>query len=101
MSYSVVDDLSSRFAAALESLGLARGDRVALFMPNMPQFVLAYFGTLKAGGVVVPCSPLYKPKELEFQLSDSGASFLVGASDVVKGNDLFASVEACIVKIWL
>ncbi len=95
MTYGQVDDLSSRFATALVSLGVKKGDRVAIFLPNMPQFVLAYFGILKAGGVVVPCSPLYKAKELEFQLRDSGASVLLAANDVVKGNDLFASVEAC------
>jgi len=95
MTYRQVEDLSSRFASALISLGMRKGDRVAIFMPNMPQFVLAYFGILKAGGVVVPCSPLYKPKELEFQLRDSGASVVVAANDVVKGNDLFASIEAC------
>jgi long-chain acyl-CoA synthetase len=94
MTYGRVDDLSSRFASALISLGLKKGERVAIFLPNMPQFVLSYFGILKAGGVVVPCSPLYKPKELEFQLKDSGSSFVVAASDIVKGNDLFASVEA-------
>ena len=95
MCYAKVDEVSSRFAGALISLGMKKGDRVGLFMPNMPQFVLAYFGVLKAGGIVVPCSPLYKAKELEFQLKDSGSSFLVAANDVVKGSDLFASVEAC------
>ena len=95
MTYGEVDDISSRFAAALVSHGLMKGDRVGLFLPNMPQFVLSYFGVLKAGGVVVPCSPLYKSKELEFQLKDSGASFVVAASDVVKGSDLFASLEGC------
>lgn len=94
-TYAQVDELSSRFASALGSLGFQRGDRVALFLPNMPQFVFAFFGTLKAGGVVVPCSPLYKEKELEYQLTDAGASFVVAANDVVKGNDLFASLEAC------
>lgn len=94
-TYSKVDDLSSRFANALVSLGLRKGERVAIFMPNMPQFLLSYFGILKAGGVVVPCSPLYKAKELEFQLRDSGSSYLVAANDVVNGNDLFASVEGC------
>ena len=95
MTYGQVDDLSSRFASALVSMGVKKGDRVAIFMPNMPQFVLAYFGILKAGGIVVPCSPLYKAKELEFQLKDSGSSIIIAANDVVKGNDLFASVEAC------
>jgi long-chain acyl-CoA synthetase len=95
MTYGQVDELSSRFASSLVSLGLNEGDRVAIFTPNMPQFILSYFGILKAGGVVVPCSPLYKARELEFQLKDSGASMVVAANDVVKGNDLFASVEAC------
>jgi long-chain acyl-CoA synthetase len=95
MTYGQVDDLSSRFASALLSMGVKKADRVAIFMPNMPQFVISYFGILKAGGVVVPCSPLYKEKELEFQLKDSGASVVVAANDVVKGNDLFASVERC------
>jgi len=95
MTYGQVDDLSSRFATALVSLGVKKGDRVAIFLPNMPQFVLAYFGILKAGGVVVPCSPLYKAKELEFQLRDSGASVIVAANDIVKENDLFAGLEGC------
>ncbi len=95
LTYAQADDVSSRFASALISLGVKKGDRVAIFMPNMPQFVFAYFGILKAGGIVVPCSPLYKAKELEFQLRDSGASVVVAANDVVKGSDLFASLEAC------
>ncbi|MDA4114723.1 MAG: AMP-binding protein, partial [Thaumarchaeota archaeon] len=95
LTYRQVDDLASRFASGLLSLGLQRGERVALFMPNMPQFVVSYFGALEAGGTVVPCSPLYKEKELEYQLRDSGATYIVAACDTVKGNDLFASVERC------
>jgi long-chain acyl-CoA synthetase len=100
-TYSEVEETSSRFASALLSLGMQRGDRAAIFMPNVPQFVFSYFGILKAGGVVVPCSPLYKEKELEYQLRDSGASFVVAASDVVKGNDLFASLEKCRTRLPL
>ncbi|MGA2198761.1 MAG: long-chain fatty acid--CoA ligase [Nitrososphaerales archaeon] len=95
LTYRKVDELASRFASGLMSLGFQRGDRVAIFMPNAPQFVISYFGTLKAGGIVVPCSPLYKEKELEYQLRDSGATFVVAANDVVNGNDLFASLEKC------
>ena len=95
ISYSKVNELTSRFASALITRGLKKGDRVAVFSPNTPQFVVAYFGTLKAGGVVVPCSPLYKEKELEHQISDAGASFVVAANDVVKGSDLYASLAAC------
>ena len=95
MSYSEVDDLSSRFASGLIGLGLKKGDRVAVFLPNMPQFVISYYGILRAGGVVVPCSPLYKERELEAQLRDSGASMIVAANDVVRGSDLYASLEGC------
>ncbi|MDV3244010.1 MAG: long-chain fatty acid--CoA ligase [Nitrososphaerales archaeon] len=95
LSYSQVDELSSRFASALISLGVKRGDRVAVFLPNIPQFVIAYFGILKAGAIVVTCSPLYKERELEFQLRDSGSSVIVLARDVVRGNDLYKSLEGC------
>jgi long-chain acyl-CoA synthetase len=95
MSYSEVDELSSRFASALKGLGIQKGDRVAVFLPNIPQFVIAYFGILKAGGIVVTCSPLYKERELEHQLKDSGSNVIVAARDVVKGNDLYASLEVC------
>ena len=95
MTYSEVDQLSSRFASGLLGLGLKKGDRVGIFSPNTPQFVISYFGILKAGGIVVPCSPLYKERELEAQLRDSGAKMVVAANDVVRGNDLFASLEGC------
>ena len=95
MNYADVDDLSSKFASALLGLGLNKGDRVAIFSPNTPQFVISYFGILKAGGVVVPCSPLYKERELENQLRDSGSSIVIAANDVVRGNDLYASLEGC------
>ncbi|HEV2138778.1 MAG TPA: long-chain fatty acid--CoA ligase [Nitrososphaerales archaeon] len=95
MTYSEVDELSSKFASGLLGLGLKKGDRVGIFSPNTPQFVISYFGILKAGGIVVPCSPLYKERELEAQLRDSGATMVVAANDVVRGNDLFASLEGC------
>jgi len=94
-TYAQVDELSSRFASALLSLGLKGGDRVAIFLPNVPQLVFAYFGILKAGGIVVMCNPIYKERELEHQLRDSGAEIIVASRSVVKGLDLFASLEAC------
>jgi len=94
-TYSQVDDVSSRFASALVSLGLQRGDRVAIFMPNMPQLVFAYFGALKAGGIVVMCNPIYKERELEYQLRDAGARVVVATGTVVKGLDLFKSLQDC------
>jgi long-chain acyl-CoA synthetase len=95
IQYGRVEDLASRFAAALVSLGVKKGDRVAIFLPNIPQFVIAFFGILMAGGIVVTCSPLYKVRELEHQLRDCGAQIVIADRDVVKGNDLFASLEAC------
>jgi len=95
LSYAELDELSSRFASALIGLGLKKGDRVGLFMPNIPQFPISFFGVLKAGGIVVACSPLYKERELEFQLRDSGSSIVVAACDIVRGNDLFQSLEQC------
>ncbi len=94
-TYAKVEETSSRFASALISLGVKKGDRVAIFMPNMPQLVFAYFGALKAGAIVVMCNPIYKERELEFQLRDSGAQVVVATRTVVKGLDLFNSLEAC------
>ena len=94
-TYSEVDEISSRFASALVSLGVKRGDRVAIFLPNVPQLVFAYFGILKAGGVVVMCNPVYKERELEHQLKDSGAEVVIAARTVAKGLDLYKSLEDC------
>ncbi|WP_046113232.1 long-chain-fatty-acid--CoA ligase [Aquincola tertiaricarbonis] len=72
-----VDDASRAFAAYLQSLGLERGDRVAVMMPNVPQYPVAVAGILRAGYVVVNVNPLYTPRELEHQLKDAGAKALV------------------------
>jgi long-chain acyl-CoA synthetase len=77
ISYLQLDALSDQVAARLTADGLTAGDRVGLQLPNIPQFVIAYFGILKAGGVVVPMNPLLKAPEIEFQLRDSGARALV------------------------
>jgi long-chain acyl-CoA synthetase len=76
-SYARVDELSRRFAAYLQTLGLAQGDRVALMMPNIPQYPVAVAAILRAGLVVVNVNPLYTPRELEHQLKDSGAKAIV------------------------
>jgi long-chain acyl-CoA synthetase len=77
ITFGQVDDLSRAFAAYLQSLGLARGDRVAIMMPNVPQYPVAVAGVLRAGFVVVNVNPLYTPRELEHQLKDSGAKAIV------------------------
>jgi long-chain acyl-CoA synthetase len=77
LSYAQLDELSDRVAAGLAAAGVASGDKVGLQLPNIPQFVIAYFGILKAGGVVVPMNVLLKAPEVEFQLRDSGARVLI------------------------
>ena len=76
-TYREADEASSRFAAALHALGIRKGDRVALMLPNIPQQVIAYYGTLKAGGIVVNTNPTYTPRELRHQLEDSGTKVIV------------------------
>ena len=73
LTYRQIKELSDRFAASIRSLGILKGDRVILLLPNSPQFLIAYYGFLKAGAVVVPLNPLSTERELEFYLRDSGA----------------------------
>lgn len=77
LSYADLDKKSSAFAAYLQSLNLRKGDRVALMMPNVLQYPVALIGALKAGLVVVNVNPLYTPRELKHQLTDSQAKVLV------------------------
>jgi long-chain acyl-CoA synthetase len=77
ITFDQVDDLSRAFAAWLQGQGLARGDRVAIMMPNVPQYPVAVAAILRAGYVVVNVNPLYTPRELEHQLKDSGAKAIV------------------------
>ncbi|MDL5037271.1 long-chain-fatty-acid--CoA ligase [Comamonas resistens] len=77
LTFAQVDAQSKVFAAYLQSLGLQRGDRVALMMPNVPQYPVAVAAVLRAGYVVVNVNPLYTARELEHQLKDSGAKAIV------------------------
>jgi long-chain acyl-CoA synthetase len=77
VTYAQTDSLSQAFAAYLQSLGLVKGDRVAIMMPNVPQYPVAVAGILRAGYVVVNVNPLYTPRELQHQLKDSGAKAIV------------------------
>lgn len=76
-TYKELDELVDKFATALQDLGVKKGDRVGIFLPNIPQFVISLYGALRAGAVCVACSPLYKARELEHQLNDAGAETLV------------------------
>lgn len=77
MTYRELARLVGRFAAALSHLGVKKGDRVALLLPNCPQYVIAFYGVLKAGAIVVPTNPLYTERELSYRLNDSGAQTIV------------------------
>ncbi len=77
VSYGQTDSLSKALAAYLQGLGLAKGDRVAIMMPNVPQYPVAVAAILRAGYVVVNVNPLYTPRELEHQLKDSGSKAIV------------------------
>lgn len=82
ITYRQLDQKSRAFAAYLQSeLGLKKGDRVALMMPNLLQYPVALFGVLRAGMIVVNVNPLYTPRELKHQLNDSGASAIVIVSN--------------------
>jgi long-chain acyl-CoA synthetase len=81
ISYREMNALSNRMAAALVGLGVKKGDRVGMFIPNTPQFVYVYYGILKAGGVVVATNPLYSAREIVHQLKDSGVELMVVMSN--------------------
>ncbi len=82
ISYGELNSLIDRCARLLIRLGLTKGDRVALFLQNCPQFIIAYFGTLRAGGIVVPLNPMFKQAELRQELQDAGCRILI-ASDTL------------------
>ena len=90
ISFGQTDEMSKALGAYLQSLGLAKGDRVAIMMPNCPQYPVAVAAILRAGFVVVNVNPLYTPRELEYQLKDSGSKAIVIIENFA------ATLEACI-----
>ena len=81
ITYREMSELTDRLAAGLVALDVNKGDRVAIFMPNSPQFVIAFYAILKAGGVVVATNPLYTHREIEHQMNDSGAELMLVMSN--------------------
>ncbi|WP_075982509.1 long-chain-fatty-acid--CoA ligase [Bacillus massilinigeriensis] len=77
LTYKEVYDDALKFAGYLQEIGIEKGDRVAIMLPNTPQSVICYFGALMAGGVVVQTNPLYMEREIEYQMKDSGAKVIV------------------------
>jgi long-chain acyl-CoA synthetase len=82
-SYEAFWSRTGAFAAGLAEAGIESGDRVGVYLPNLPQFVIAFHGALRAGAVVVPMNPQYKSREIDHLLSDSGAEVVVTLSDLV------------------
>lgn len=77
LTYGEVKDLSDRFAVSVQGLGIQKGDRVGLLLPNSPQFVIAYYGLLKAGAVIVPLNPLNTSHELTFHFQDANVETVI------------------------
>jgi long-chain acyl-CoA synthetase len=81
ISFREMDETTDRLAAGLASLGVKKGDRVGIFMPNTPQFVAAYFAILKLGAIVVATNPLYSAREIEHQVNDAGIEVMLVMSN--------------------
>ncbi len=81
ITFREMNEITDRLAAGLAELGVKKGDRVGIFMPNTPQFVMAYFAILKVGGVVVATNPLYSGREIEHQVNDAGIEVMLVMSN--------------------
>jgi long-chain acyl-CoA synthetase len=77
ITYKELFDSAVKLAGYLQELGIKKGDRIAIMLPNTPQSVIAYYGILMAGGIVVQTNPLYMERELEYQMKDSGAKAII------------------------
>src|SRR5579872_5417611 len=77
LSYAQLSSLANRFAIGLQKLGIQKGDRVAIALPNIPQYPIAFYGALRAGAIVVQTNPLYTEREMQYQLADAGARVVV------------------------
>ncbi|MEM1578077.1 MAG: long-chain fatty acid--CoA ligase [Archaeoglobaceae archaeon] len=79
ISYGLLKNLIDRFATAIAKMGIGKGDTVAIYLPNCPQFAIAYYGAMKAGATVTALSPLFAPREVEYQLTDSESKVVITA----------------------
>jgi long-chain acyl-CoA synthetase len=77
ISYGQLQDHVNRLAAGLQAMGVKKGDRVALLMPNCPQFVISYFGAMRAGAIVTATSAMYTAREITHQWNDAGATVVI------------------------
>ncbi|MDT7762936.1 MAG: long-chain acyl-CoA synthetase, partial [Mycobacterium sp.] len=102
-SYAHVDEISGRIAASLRNLGVHRGDKVAVQLPNLPEFLFAYFGILKAGAVMVPLNPLLRAPEISYHLQDSDSRLLItfetSAAQAVQGAAAIEGLSTYVVNL--
>lgn len=102
-SYAQVDEISGRIAVSLRNLGVRDGDKVAVQLPNLPHFLFAYFGILKAGAVMVPLNPLLRAPEISYHLADSDSRVLItfetSADEAVKGATEIAGLSTYVVNL--
>lgn len=84
ITYGEMNTCANRIAAQLVAMGVKRGDRIGILMRNLPQFVMAFYGILKAGSVVVATNPLYTANEIAYQIKDSGVKILFAESDLYR-----------------
>jgi long-chain acyl-CoA synthetase len=100
MTYQALEEASARVAGLLRERGLRSGDRVGIMMPNVTEVPVAYYGVLRAGGVVVPMNPLLKAREVAYYLGDSGAGLLFAwhtFADQARGGAQQTGTEAIVV----
>lgn len=98
LTFGELKTLSDRFATALAAMGVQKGDRVAIHLPNCPQFAIAYYGALKIGAVFTPLSPLLSPREVSYQINDSGAQTLISLDLIFPGIKSIVP-ETCLKRI--
>ncbi len=100
LTYAELDDLSARLATLLREQGVEPGDRVGVMLPNVPEFPVAYYGVLRAGGIVVPMNVLLKRREIAFYLEDSGTKLLLAWHGFVEeARDGAADADAELVEV--
>jgi long-chain acyl-CoA synthetase len=96
LSYGQLNEAANRCASGLARLGVRPGDKVALMLPNVPEFAIAYFGVLKAGGCVVPLNTLFKAAEIAYELDDSdAATLIIDESLLPEARHALGAVESC------
>jgi long-chain acyl-CoA synthetase len=97
ISYAQLGRWVDRFAAALQGMGVVKGDRIGLFLPNVPDYLIAYYGALKIGAIIVNMSPLYTVEELADQLADSGTRIIVTVDVPMLYKNAYALLRQCVI----